>query len=79
MQSSKSATHSIDDGKKANKNNKFQPTKSEIFSDFESFRLLITASSGSGKSQLVKALLTDPSFALREKFHVNDIYLWCPT
>ena len=50
MQSNKSAVPCIDDSKKANKNSKFQPTKSEIFSDFESFRLLITASSGSGKS-----------------------------
>lgn len=79
MQSTKSAAPSIDDSKKANKNSKFQPTKSEIFSDFESFRLLITASSGSGKSQLVKTLLTDPSFGIREKFEVDQIYLLCPT
>lgn len=60
-------------------NNKFQPSKAEIFTDFESFRLLITASSGSGKSQLVKTLLTDSSFGIRDKFKPDHVFLLCPT
>ena len=50
-----------------------------IFGEFDSFRLLITASSGSGKSQLVKTLLTDPSFGIRNKFTPENVWLLCPT
>jgi len=44
-----------------------------------SFRCLITASSNSGKSHLIKTLLTDISFGLTEKFKVSNIYVCCPT
>lgn len=57
----------------------FEPTKSQIFGSFESFRLLITASSGSGKSQLVKTLMLDPSLGLYSKFPINKIYVFSPT
>jgi len=59
--------------------NNFTPTKKEIFCELPSFRCLITASSNSGKSHLIKTLLTDPSFGLTEKFKVSNIFVICPT
>jgi hypothetical protein len=48
--------------------NKFQPSKAEIFGSFKNFKLLITASSNSGKSHLIKNLLTDKSFGIYNRF-----------
>lgn len=59
--------------------NSFEPTKSQIFGSFDSFRLLITASSGSGKSQLVKTLMLDPSMGLYNKFAIDKIFVFSPT
>ena len=59
--------------------NKYQPSKSEIFCEQPSFRCLVTASSNSGKSHLIKTLLTDPSFGLTDMFKVSNIYVCCPT
>ncbi len=58
---------------------KFHPAKKDIFGSFESFRCLLSSSSGSGKSRLLKTLLTDESFAIRDKFKVSNIYIFCPT
>ena len=57
----------------------FEPTKSQIFGAFESFRLLITASSGSGKSHLVKTLLLDPNLGIYNKFPIDKIFVFSPT
>lgn len=57
----------------------FQPTKQQIFGAWDSFRLLITASSNSGKSQLCKDLLIDPSWGLTDKFKVSNIFVFSPT
>ena len=59
--------------------NSFEPTKSQIFGSFDSFRLLITASSGSGKSQLVKTLMLDPSMGLYYKFAIDKVFVFSPT
>ena len=59
---------------------KFHPSKSEIFGNDKSFRLLLAASSGSGKSQIIKELLTNPSWGLTTKFkHPENVYIICPT
>jgi hypothetical protein len=60
-------------------NSKFHPKLKDIFGGEKSFRLLLAASSGSGKSQLIKELLTNPKFGITEKFHPENVYIICPT
>jgi len=59
--------------------NKFQPSKAEIFGSFKSFKLLITASSNSGKSHLIKNLFTDKSFNLYNRVPADQVYIFNPT
>jgi hypothetical protein len=58
---------------------KFHPSKKEIFGGEKSFRLLLAASSGSGKSQIIKELRTNPAFGLTSKFKPDNVYILCPT
>jgi hypothetical protein len=39
----------------------------------------LAASSGSGKSQVIKELLTNPSFGITSKFFSDHVYIICPT
>lgn len=55
------------------------PKKRDIFGDDKSFRLAIISSSGSGKSQLINTMLTDPSFGLVQKFPPDRIYVFSAT
>jgi hypothetical protein len=41
--------------------------------------LLLAASSGSGKSQVIKEIMTNPSFGITSKFHPDNIFIICPT
>ena len=58
---------------------KYHPKKKDIFGGDKSFRLLLAASSGSGKSQIIKELMTNPSFGLQSKFQPDNIFIICPT
>lgn len=58
---------------------RFHPAKRDIFGGEKSFRLLLASSSGSGKSQIIKELMTDPSWGIVDKFHPENVYIICPT
>ena len=55
------------------------PSKKQIFGGSKPFRLGIFSSSGSGKSYLIKELLTNKDFGFADKFKVANTYIICPT
>lgn len=55
------------------------PKKKDIFGDDKPFRLAIVSSSGSGKSQLINEMMTNPTFGLVQKFPVDRIYVFSVT
>lgn len=55
------------------------PSKKEIFGGPKPFRLGIFSSSGSGKSYLIRELLTNKDFGFDAKFKPQNIYIICPT
>ena len=55
------------------------PTKKQIFAGTKPIRLGIFSSSGSGKSHLIKQILTNKEFGLQDKFEPDKIFVICPT
>lgn len=55
------------------------PTKKQIFAGTKPIRLGIFSSSGSGKSHLIKELMTSPEYGLIDKFKPDHIFIICPT
>ncbi len=55
------------------------PTKRQIFAGTKPIRLGIFSSSGSGKSHLIKEILTSREFSFDQKFFPDKVFIICPT
>ena len=57
----------------------FTPRKSEIFGNEKPFRLALYAASNSGKSFLIKEMLTNEGWGLVNKYHPDRVYIFNPS
>lgn len=57
----------------------FTPNKHQIFGNDKPFRLALYAASNSGKSFLIKEMLTNESWGLSNKYHPDRIYIFNPS
>jgi hypothetical protein len=55
------------------------PNKRNIFAGEKPIRLGIFASSGSGKSHLIKEILTNKEMGIIEKYEPDNVFIICPT
>jgi hypothetical protein len=55
------------------------PTKKQIFAGTKPIRLGIFSASGSGKSHLIREIMTNKDFGFQDKIHANHCFIICPT